>query len=56
MKNPDSKADKKMFKGMLKKAIKSEKVTKHLKHDIKESKKGIKEDKSLMKSMKKGKY
>ena len=59
MYHDDAAEDKKMFKGMLKKAVakvgKGAKVTSHLKKDIKEEKKAIKEDKSLMKKMKKGK-
>ncbi len=55
----DAAEDKKMFSGMLKKAIRkipTGKVTSHLKKDIKEQKKGISEDKKLMKTVKKGKY
>ena len=50
----DEKEDKKMFSKMLKKAMPGKKVARHLKEDIKEQKSGIKKDKSLMKSMKKG--
>ena len=57
--HPDAAEDKKMFSSMLKKAMKSPakaKVSTHLKKDIKEQKKGISEDKKLMKSMKKASY
>jgi len=59
MPHKDAAEDKKMFKGMLKKAmskIPAGKVASHLKKDIKEQKHGIKEDKKLMKTVKKGKY
>jgi len=60
MKHEDAAEDKKMFKGMLKKAVskvgKSSKVASHLKKDIKEQKKGIVEDKKLMKTVKGKKY
>jgi hypothetical protein len=60
MAHPDAAADKKLFSSMMKKALKGDgkaaKVTSHLKKDIHEQKKGIKEDKSLMKAMKKKKY
>lgn len=49
----DEVADKKLFSSMLKKAMPHKKVSSHLKHDIKEEKKAIKDDKSLMKSLKK---
>lgn len=52
----DAAADKKLFAGMLKKAMPAKKVTSHLKKDMKEEKKAYREDKTLMKSMKKGKY
>ncbi len=59
MYHDDAKEDKKMFKGMLKKAMskcgKGAKVTAHLKKDIKEEKNAIKEDKKLMKTMKRKK-
>jgi len=48
----DEAADKKMFSGMLKKAMPGKKVASHLKEDIKEQKSGIKKDKVLMKSIK----
>ena len=57
MPHKDAAEDKKMFAGMLKKAVKKvpvAKVASHLKKDIKEQKHGIKEDKKLMKSVKKG--
>jgi len=47
----DAAEDKKMFSKMLKKSMHSGKVASHLKRDIKEQKRGIKEDKKLMKSM-----
>ena len=59
MSHKDAAEDKKMFSKMLKKAISkvpTAKVASHLKKDIKEQKHGIKEDKKLMKSMKKAKY
>lgn len=43
--------DKKMFSGMLKKAMNAPEVKKHLKKDIKEQKHGIREDKKLMKKV-----
>jgi len=51
----DEAADKKLFSSMMKKAMPHKKVASHLKHDIKEEKKAIKEDKGLMKSMKRAK-
>lgn len=51
----DAAADKKQFSKMLKKAMPGKKVEKHLAHDIKDSKMSIKEDKHLIKTMKKGK-
>jgi predicted RNA-binding protein YlxR (DUF448 family) len=48
----DEAEDKKLFGKMLKKAMPGHKVTSHLKKDIKEQKKGIREDKKLMKSVK----
>jgi hypothetical protein len=51
----DEAADKKLFSKMLKKALPEKKVSHHLVRDIKEEKKAIKEDKNLMKSLKKGK-
>jgi hypothetical protein len=51
----DAIADKKMFSGMLKKAMPGKKVEKHLVKDMKEEKKAFREDKKLMSSMKKGK-
>lgn len=51
----NSAEDKKMFSKMLKKAMNPKKVTSHLKKDIKEQRKGISEDKKLMKSMYRGK-
>lgn len=58
--HPDAAEDKKMFSSMLKKALKKQpeaKVSKHLHEDIKTQKRGIAEDKKLMKSLrKKGKY
>jgi hypothetical protein len=51
----DAAEDKKMFSKMLKKAMSPKKVETHLKKDIKEQKKGIKDDKKLMKSMHRGK-
>lgn len=48
----DEAADKKLFSKMLKKAMPSKKVSSHLREDIKEQKKGIKRDKTLMKSLK----
>lgn len=54
MSHPDAGADKKMFDSMLKKAMPGKKVMGHLKEDVKTEKKAIKEDKNLMKSMKKG--
>lgn len=59
MPHKDAKEDKKMFCGMLKKAVNkvpTGKVVSHLKKDVKEQKKGISEDKKLMKTVKKGKY
>jgi hypothetical protein len=49
----DEAQDRKLFGKMLKKAMPMHKVSKHLKKDIKEQKHAIKEDKSLMKKMKK---
>jgi hypothetical protein len=54
MAHPDAAEDKKMFSGMLKKAMGGKKVAQHLKADIKEQKHGIKKDVGLMKSLKKG--
>ena len=51
----DAASDKKLFSSMLKKAMPNKKVVKHLKHDVKEGKKAIREDKGLMESFKKGK-
>lgn len=54
MKRPDhadSEEDKKMFGKMLKKAMKPHKIERHLQRDIKEQKKGISEDRKLMKSI-----
>lgn len=59
MAHKDAAEDKKMFKGMLKKAVSKvpgAKVVSHLKKDVKEQKKGISEDKKLIKTVKKGKY
>lgn len=53
MAHPDAAADKKLFAGMLKKAMPKGKVMKHLKKDIKEEGKAIKEDVKLSKSLKK---
>lgn len=58
MTHKDANEDKKMFSGMLKKAmgkVPGAKVTSHLKKDIKEQKHGIVEDKKLMKTMRKSK-
>lgn len=51
----DEAADKKLFSKMLKKSMPGKKVASHLQKDIKEEKKMIREDKGLIKSMKKGK-
>lgn len=60
MAHADAEEDKKMFSSMLKKALKKQpeaKVSKHLHEDIKTQKRGIAEDKKLIKSLKKkGKY
>jgi len=48
----DASADKKLFSGMMKKAMPAAKVTSHLKKDVTEQKKGISSDKKLMKSIK----
>jgi len=48
----DESQDKKLFGKMLKKAMPHQKVAKHLKKDIGEQRRAIKEDKSLMKSIK----
>lgn len=50
----DEAEDRKLFSKMLKKAMPCKKVASHLKEDIKEQKSGIKKDKNLVKSMKKG--
>jgi hypothetical protein len=51
----DAEADKKLFTGMMKKAM-PKKVVSHLKSDMKEASVGIKKDKSLIKSFKPPKY
>lgn len=51
----DEAEDKKLFSRMLKKAMPHKKVASHLKEDIKSYKKGISEDKKLMKSLSRGK-
>lgn len=51
----DAAEDKKLFSKMLKKAIPAKKVTSHLQKDIKEEKKMIREDKGLIRSMRKSK-
>ena len=58
MPHKDAAEDAKLFHKMMGKAVKGHKVATHLKKDIKEQKKGISEDKKLIKSMKpmKGKY
>jgi|APFre7841882793_1041355.scaffolds.fasta_scaffold00208_17 hypothetical protein len=51
----DQEQDKKLFTGMMKKAM-PKKVTAHLKGDIKEASKGIQKDKLFMKSIKSGQH
>lgn len=51
----DAEADKKLFTSMMKKAM-PKKVVSHLKEDVQEASKGIKKDKSLIKSFKPSKY
>jgi hypothetical protein len=48
----DEASDKKLFSKMLKKAMPQKKVTSHLKKDIHEQKKGVKEDRALLRSIK----
>lgn len=52
----DAAQDKKLFAGMIKKAMPVKKVKAHLKEDIKEQASGIKKDVKLAKSLKKKTY